>query len=101
MTSNEYHEYDYCCCESETSSSIKKFAQNNPGLTAGIVLGSALTAATIISPTVRRVTVPTCKYLAKQQLKILAGVGLFSIATFLIAQDDIDNSDIIDDDILY
>lgn len=101
MTSNEYYEYDCCCCKNETSSSIKKFIKNNPGLTAGIVLGSALTAATIINPTVRKFTVPTCKYLAKQQLKMLAGVGLFSIATFLIAQDDIDDYDIMDNDILY
>ena len=102
MTSNEYNECNCYCCETDSSSSIKKIVKDNPAITTGIVIGTALTAATIISPTVRKITVPTCKYLAKQQLKILAGIGLFSIATFISTQDDIIESNITNnDDILY
>lgn len=88
MTSNEYNEYDFYFYENESSPSIKEFAKNNPALTTGIAIGSIFTATTLISPKVRKVTIPTCKFLAKQQLKILAGIGLFSIANLLVNEDD-------------
>lgn len=70
-----------CCC----------YCRNlSPLATTGIIVGSALTTATILSPRVRKVTIPVAKYVAKQQLRMLAGIGMLSIATYLAsAPDDI------------
>ncbi|MCR8745063.1 hypothetical protein [Romboutsia lituseburensis] len=75
-----YYFEDDCC---NLGDSLKTFAQSNPLLTKGLLVGSTLAAATIISPTVRKITIPTCKFLAKQQFKFLAGIGVLSIATYI------------------
>lgn len=73
MTSNEY----------ETN-----FSKSKQCLTTGLVLGTTLAATTIINPKIRKVAIPTYKYLAKQQMKILAGVGLFSIVSMISSKDE-------------
>lgn len=70
-------------CNCNISSSI---------LTAGLVVGSALTTATILSPNVRKVTLPMAKFALKQQMKALVGLGILSIATYISCP--IDESDI-------
>lgn len=75
-----YYFEDDCC---NLGDDLKTFTQSNPLLTKGLLVGSTLAAATIISPKVRKVTIPTCKFLAKQQLKLLAGIGVLSIATYI------------------
>ncbi|MEF9990511.1 MAG: hypothetical protein RRZ84_06025 [Romboutsia sp.] len=55
----------------------------SPAITTGIVVGCSITAASIISPRVRKITVPVFKYALKQQMRLLAGIGVLSIATLL------------------
>ena len=92
MTLNEFdniNEDEFCSCSdnyNNFSNDLKKFAGNNPMLTTGIIAGSTLATASIINPTIRKITVPTCKLVAKQQLKFLAGVGVLSIATYIANQ---------------
>lgn len=75
MTSNEFE------------SSIKKcscYCSDLPPLiTTGIAIGSVLTTASILNPKVRKITIPILKYTAKQQLRLLAGIGVLSIATYI------------------
>ena len=73
MTSNEY----------ETN-----FSKSKQYLTTGLVLGTTLVATSIINPKIRKVAIPTYKYLGKQQMKILAGVGLFSIVSMISSKDE-------------
>lgn len=73
MTSNEY----------ETN-----FSKSKQFLTTGLVLGTTLVATSIINPKIRKVAIPTYKYLGKQQMKILAGVGLFSIVSMISSKDE-------------
>ena len=92
MTLNEFdniNEDDFCSCSDNCnnfSKDLKKFTGNNPMLATGIIAGSTLATASIISPTIRKITVPTCKFAAKQQLKFLAGIGVLSIATYIANQ---------------
>jgi len=92
MTLNEFdniNEDEFCSCSDNCnnfSNDFKKFTGNNPMLATGIIAGSALATASIISPTIRKITVPTCKFVVKQQLKLLAGIGALSIATYLTNQ---------------
>lgn len=79
----------------------KNFIKDNPGLTTGLVIGGVLTTAAIINPTTRKVTIPTFKFVAKQQFKILAGVGLFSIASFISSQDYLPENEIVDEDMIF
>lgn len=65
---------DKCCCNCNVSS---------PLLTTGLVVGSALTTATILSPRIRKVTLPIAKFALKQQMKALVGLGILSIATYI------------------
>ena len=89
MTLNEFDNIneDELCGYSDNcnnfSNDLKKFTGNNPMLATGIIAGSALATASIISPTIRKITVPTCKFVVKQQLKLLAGIGVLSIATYI------------------
>lgn len=100
MTSKEYSHHNCPYCSNQVSRA-KTFIGNNPGLTSGIVIGGALTTASLINPTIRKVTIPTFKFISKQQLKILAGVGLFSIASFLSSQDYLYEDETIDEDIIF
>ena len=100
MTSKEYN-YHNCAHYSNQVLKAKKIIQNNPGLTSGIIIGGALTTASLINPTIRKVTIPTFKFIAKQQFKILAGVGLFSIASFVSSQDYLYEDETIDEDIIF
>ncbi|RDY28896.1 hypothetical protein CHL78_002950 [Romboutsia weinsteinii] len=68
-----------CCC---------KTIKENPLLSTGAVIGSTLFIASAISPTVRKVTVPTCKYLLKQQINLLAGVGILYLANYVTNNSD-------------
>ncbi|MGL5348035.1 MAG: hypothetical protein ACRDA3_11845 [Peptostreptococcaceae bacterium] len=100
MTSKDYSNHSCPYCSNQVSNA-KKIIKNNPGLTSGIVIGGALTTASLINPTLRKVTLPTFKFIAKQQLKILAGVGLFSIASFISSQDYLYEDEIMDEDIIF
>ena len=64
------------------------FSKSKQCLTTGLVLGTTLVATSIINPKIRKVAIPTYKYLAKQQMKILAGVGLFSIVSMISSKDE-------------
>ncbi|RDY24709.1 hypothetical protein CHF27_000480 [Romboutsia maritimum] len=79
MTSNE-NTNDYCC---KNASNIKFFMSSHPIISTGAVTGSILTTASIISPNVRKFTVPLFKSLTKHQLKLFAGLGLLSIANYI------------------
>lgn len=78
MTLNNFKE----CYYLDDKHCNKSFARDNPLLTKGLLIGSTLTIASIVNPNVRKITIPTCKFLAKQQLKLLAGIGVLSIATY-------------------
>ena len=82
MTSNEYEFYKTKAC-----SCYKNLAKSKKYLTSGLILGTTLAATSIINPKIRKVALPTYKYLAKQQVKILAGVGLFSIVSMITSKD--------------
>lgn len=92
MTLNEFdniNEDEFCGCSDNCnnfSNDLKKFTGNNPMLATGIIASSALATASIISPTIRKITVPTCKFVVKQQLKLLTGIGVLSIATYIANQ---------------
>ncbi|MGL4914580.1 MAG: hypothetical protein ACRC3Y_19345 [Romboutsia sp.] len=93
INEEEYYYFENECCN--FSNELKSFVKSNPLLTKGLVAGSTLTIATIISPKVRKVTIPTCKFLAKQQLKLLAGIGVLSIATYISSQStNLDNTEL-------
>ncbi|WP_195939597.1 hypothetical protein [Romboutsia sp. 1001713B170131_170501_G6] len=55
----------------------------------GILIGSTtLAALSVISPSVRKVTTSTVKATCKQQMKLLAGIGILSIANYISNLDD-------------
>lgn len=55
----------------------------------GILIGSTtLAALSVISPSVRKVTTSTVKATCKQQMKLLAGIGILSIANYVSNLDD-------------
>ena len=83
---NNINEDEFCRCCNDLPSNLKNFTKNNPLVATVLVAGSTLTTASIISPTMRKFTVPTCKFIAKQQLKFLAGIGVLSIATYISSQ---------------
>lgn len=74
--------YKSCNCTSE-------FVSNYPILSTLIASGVVLSAATLVSPKARKVLFPAFKYLGKQQLKLFAGIGILSVATYL-ANESID-----------
>ncbi len=80
---NENTSFNNCSNCDDLSNNMKNFTKSNPTLTTGILVGSALVTANIISPSIRKITIPTCKFVAKQQLKLLAGIGVLSIATYI------------------
>ena len=72
----------------EMSNCCFKTLKENPILSTGAVIGSTLVIASAISPTVRKITVPTCKYLLKQQINLLAGVGILYLANYVTNNSD-------------
>lgn len=55
----------------------------------GILIGSTtLAALSVISPSVRKITTSTIKATCKQQMKLLAGIGILSIANYISNLDD-------------
>lgn len=55
----------------------------------GILIGSTtLAALSVISPSVRKITTSTVKATCKQQMKLLAGIGILSIANYISNLDD-------------
>ena len=82
INDEEYYYFEDECCN--FSNDLKSFSKINPLLVKGLLVGSTLTAATIVSPKVRKVT----GFIAKQQLKLLAGIGILSIATYISKQND-------------
>ncbi|MGL6105282.1 hypothetical protein [Romboutsia sp.] len=84
MTSNEYNKDYY---ETSHLSLPKKNIDNNTIVKTGLVAGCAIIAANLVCPTVRKVTVPTCNFFAKQQIKLLAGIGILFTATYITSQD--------------
>lgn len=82
MTSNDINDLEkqiedsviecYCSCKNIS-----------PIAATGLVVGSALTTATVLSPTIRKITVPIAKFAIKQQFRLLAGLGVLSIATYI------------------
>ncbi|MCH1960771.1 MULTISPECIES: hypothetical protein [Romboutsia] len=55
----------------------------------GILIGSAtLAALSVISPSIRKITTSTVKATCKQQMKLLAGIGVLSIANYISNLDD-------------
>lgn len=107
MTSNEFNTtyfineestFDDSTYNSECYTNFKNFAKNNPALTTGLAAASVVATASIISPKIRKMTAPVCKYALKQQLKLLAGIGILSIANTISNQsnlfNDIDNTDL-------
>lgn len=55
----------------------------------GILIGSAtLAALSVISPSIRKITTSTVKATCKQQMKLLAGIGVLSIANYIANLDD-------------
>lgn len=55
----------------------------------GILIGSTtLAALSVISPSVRKITTSTVKATCKQQMKLLAGIGVLSIANYISNLDD-------------
>lgn len=82
--------------EKQIDNSMEKYYCNcnyiSPLIATGLVVGSALTTATIISPKIRKLTLPVAKFAFKQQLKVLTGLGLLAIATSIISSpEDVDN----------
>lgn len=49
-------------------------------ITYGLVVASSLIALNMFSKTTRKITGYTCKVVCKQNLKLLAGIGVLSIA---------------------
>ena len=83
---------DKCCsCCKNAASKTNNFMNQCPALSTSIAVGSVIATASVISPIVRKVTVPSCKYLAKQQIKLLAGIGVFSIANYIAKNSSSDN----------
>lgn len=82
MTSNDINEL-----EKQVEDSVVKcycsLSNISPGVTTGIAMASALTTATILSPKIRKITIPLTKFVAKQQIKLLAGIGVLSVATYI------------------
>ena len=56
----------------------------------GILIGSTtLAALSVISPSIRKITTSTVKATCKQQMKLLAGIGVLSIiANYISNLDD-------------
>ena len=55
----------------------------------GILIGSTtLAALSVISPSIRKITTSTDKATCKQQMKLLAGIGVLSIANYISNLDD-------------
>ena len=79
MNSNE--SLNSCC--NKTNSNIKNFMSDFPLISTGIILGSALTTASLFSPKIRKITVPLCKSVTKHQLKFFAGLGILSVANHI------------------
>ena len=59
-----------------------KFISNYPLLSTVIASSTILTVAGLINPKSRKIIIPTVKYVGKQQLKLFAGIGILSLATF-------------------
>lgn len=87
MTSSNINNY-----ENLTELSVKKchYNSNNlsPFVATGLIVGSALTTATVLSPKIRKVTLPLAKFAFKQQIKTLAGLGLLYISTSIASSTD-------------
>lgn len=83
MTLDEYEFYKI-----KNSSFCKNSPKSKQYLTTGLILGTTLAATSIMNPKIRKFAIPTYKYLAKQQVKILAGIGMFSIASLLSCKDE-------------
>lgn len=99
MTSKEFkNEFTECCCNCSSD-----FFRSYPILTTVIASTTILSTASLVNPKARKVLLPAFKYLGKQQLKLFAGIGIFSIATYIAKQntdlnDDFDINDISNND---
>lgn len=68
-----------CCC---------KNIKCHPMLAVGTAIGATLVVSSIINPKIRKVTVPTCKFLVKQQFNLLAGLGILVLANYISNNSD-------------
>ncbi|MBO3445607.1 hypothetical protein [Clostridium sp. CCUG 7971] len=98
MTSDEFNnvylineENNFNSSTSDYYNNFKNFAKNNPALTTGLATASVIATASVVSPKVRKVTMPVCKYVVKQQLKLLTGIGLLSVARSISNQSNLYN----------
>ncbi|MGL5693131.1 MAG: hypothetical protein ACRCXA_03580 [Peptostreptococcaceae bacterium] len=74
MTSNNLNNHNDSNLELES---------NYPLFTALLASGAIISIATLLNSKSRKFVFSTFKFIGKQQLKLLAGVGIFSIATFI------------------
>lgn len=81
-----------CSCFKNATSQTNDVMNQYPVLSTSLAVGSILTTASIVSPMVRKITIPTCKYLIKQQARLLVGVGIFSLATYISNNSNSDGS---------
>lgn len=92
MTSNELNDmkndfnnsYSKSCCKCASN-----FIKDYPALSTLVISGAIISATTLFSSKSRKVLFPAVKYIGKQQLKLFAGIGILSIATY-IASDNVD-----------
>jgi hypothetical protein len=88
---NEETNFNDVSSSTDYYANLKNFAKSNPAFSTGIAAASVIATTSVISPKVRKVTVPVCKYVAKQQLKLLTGIGLLSVARSISNQSNISN----------
>ncbi|MDU4934595.1 MAG: hypothetical protein E6X43_04610 [Peptostreptococcaceae bacterium] len=106
MTSNELNDMknDFHRYYSESSCNCaSNFIKDYPALSALIASGAVISATTLFSSKARKVLFPAIKYIGKQQLKLFAGIGILSIATYMVNEsvhldDEFDNNE--DDEII-
>lgn len=90
MTSNEFNGMKNDFDKPDSNSSCKcasDFVKNYPALSTIIASGVIVSTTTLFSSKARKVIFPAVKYVGKQQLKLFAGIGILSIATFLAGKD--------------
>ena len=69
------------CCNN-LNDCTSKFISSYPLLSTVVASSTILTIAGLVNPKSRKIIVPTIKYVGKQQLKLFAGIGILSLATF-------------------
>ena len=80
------------CCN-DLNNSTSKFISNYPLLSTVVASGTILTISGLVNPKSRKILIPTIKYIGKQQLKLFAGIGVLSLATFYTKNINQNNND--------